>query len=77
MIRISIPPIKAIASVMGANYQPVIQQVLKDRAAELDKHHSDLLLGVRHNAGVRDKTGILRAIARDYLAIDNWQQVKD
>lgn len=77
MIRISIPPIKAIASAIGANYQPVIQQVLKERAEELDKHHSDLLLGVRHNAGVKDKTGILKTIARDYLGVENWQEIKD
>lgn len=75
-IRVSIPAIKGIAGAMGASYQAAIQDVMKLRANELELHHRNLMLGSRHNAGVRRKDEILQAIARDYLALDNWQQVK-
>ncbi len=75
-LRISIPTVKALASLMGANYQPAIQQVLKERAGELDELHQRLMLGTRHNAGVFRKEEILRAIARDYLGLDNWQDIR-
>lgn len=75
-LRISIPTIKGLASAMGANYQPAIQEVLKERAAELDEHHSRLMIGTRHNAGVTRKDELLRAIARDYLGLENWNEVK-
>lgn len=75
-LRISIPVIKAIGSAVGATYQPAIQQVLKHRAAELQQHHSDLLIGSRHNAQVGRKTQLLQTIAQDYLGLDNWQRVK-
>lgn len=75
-LRISIPTIKGLASAMGANYQPAIQEVLKERATELDEHHSRLLIGTRHNAGVNNKDELLRAISRDYLGLENWQSVK-
>ncbi|WP_448598301.1 protelomerase family protein [Thermoleptolyngbya sp.] len=75
-LRISIPTVKALATLMGANYQPAIQQVLKERAGELEELHQRLMLGTRHNAGVFKKEEILRAIARDYLGLDNWQEVK-
>lgn len=75
MLRVSIPSIKAIAAAMGANYQPAIQQALKERAAELEALHSRLLLGTRHNASVKDKNDILQTIARDYLALENWRAV--
>lgn len=61
---------------MGANYQPAIQQVLKDREAELEELHRRLMLGSRHNASVKGKDEILKAIARDYLGLENWQEVK-
>jgi hypothetical protein len=75
MLRISIPPIKAIASAMGANYQPIIQQVLKERQQELDELHRRLMLGTRHNASVNKKDEILQAIAQQYLELDNWQEI--
>lgn len=75
-LRISIPTIKGLASAMGANYQPAIQEVLKERATELDEHHSRLMIGTRHNAGVNNKDELLRAISRDYLGLENWQSVK-
>lgn len=75
-LRISIPTIKGLASAMGANYQPAIQEVLKERSKELEEHHSRLLIGTRHNAGVSKKDEVLRAIARDYLGLENWSEVR-
>ena len=72
LIRISIPPVKALASALGANYQPTIQQVLKDRENELNQLHSRLMLCFRHNATVPRKDELLKAIARDFLNLDNW-----
>lgn len=75
-LRISIPTIKGLASAIGANYQRAIQDVLKQREVELIEHHSRLLIGTRHNAAVSKKDQVLQAIARDYLGLKNWQQVK-
>ncbi len=75
-LRISIPTIKGLASALGANYQRAIQDVLKERADELDEHHSRLMIGTRHNAGVGKKDEVLRAIAHQYLGLENWNQVK-
>lgn len=75
-LRISIPTIKGLASTMGANYQKAIQDVLRERGNELDEHHRRLLIGTRHNAGVVRKSEVLQAIARDYLGLENWQEVK-
>lgn len=75
-LRISIPTIKGLASAMGANYQRAIQEMLKERAGELDEHHSRLMIGTRHNAGVAKKDEVLRAIAQNYLGLENWQDVK-
>lgn len=75
-LRISIPTIKGLASAMGANYQRAIQEVLKEREAELGEHHSRLMIGTRHNAGVSKKDEVLKAIARDYLGLENWNEVK-
>jgi len=74
-LRISYPPIKSIASAMGASYQAVIQDVLKQRSQEIDQLHSQLALGIRHNVSVSDKTHILQHIARDLLHLPNWHLV--
>lgn len=75
-LRISIPTIKALASAFGANYQPAIQNVLKDRENELDQLHTRFLLGSRYNVTVHNRTEILQAIANDFLLLDHWQEVK-
>lgn len=75
-LRVSIPTIKGLASAMGANYQKAIQDILKDRRNELEEHHSRLLIGTRHNAGVLRKDEVLQTIARDYLGLENWGEVK-
>jgi len=75
-LRISIPAIKGLASAMGANYQKVIQAVLQQREEELAAHHSQLMIGVRHNATVRGKDELLQDIARDYLELENWGEVR-
>jgi FtsZ-binding cell division protein ZapB len=74
-LRISIPPIKALASAMNANYQPTIQAVLLQRQAELDRLHQLWLLGIRHNASVKKKQSILQDIAKNYLHIQNYQEI--
>ena len=74
-LRISIPPVKALASALGANYQATIQQVLKDRESELNEFHSRLMLGFRHNVSVPHKQQLLQAIALDFLGLDNWADV--
>ena len=76
MLRISIPIVKAIGVAMGASYQQSIQQVLKEREGELEILHSQHMLGVRHNASVQGRHGILQSVARDYLDLDNWQEVR-
>lgn len=76
MLRISIPIVKAIGSAMGASYQQSIQLVLKEREEELERFHSQHLLGVRHNASVQGREQILQQVARNYLSLDNWQDVK-
>jgi TolA-binding protein len=75
-LRISIPTIKGLASAMGANYQRAIQKVLQERAQELEELHGRLMLGTRHNAGVFKKDEVLKAVARDYLGLENWNEVR-
>ena len=74
-MRISFPAVKALASVMGANYQRAIQEILTVRENELEEHHNQLLIGSRHNARVSHKDSILQAVARDFLHLENWQDV--
>ena len=75
MLRVSIPIVKAIGVAMGASYQQSIQQVLKERESELEAFHSRHMLGVRHNASVPGRAQILQAIGRDYLGLENWQEI--
>lgn len=75
-LRISISTVKSLASAMGASYQPAIQEVMKQREEELKEHHDHLLIGTRHNARVLQKDKVLQAIARDYLGLPNWKDVK-
>lgn len=51
-LRVSIPPVKALASAIGANYQATIQQVFKERESELNELYARFMLGSRHNATV-------------------------
>lgn len=75
-LRISIPVIKALATLVGASYQAAIQECLLTRNDELEEHHSRLLLGSRHNASIRNKEALLQTIARDYLGLENWQSLR-
>lgn len=75
-LRISISTVKSLTSAMGASYQSAIQEVMKQREEELKEHHDHLLIGNRHNAGVLQKDEVLQAIARDYLGLPNWEDVK-
>lgn len=44
---------------------------------KLEEHRNHLLIGNRHKAGIIKRNGVLQAITRDYLGIENWQDVKD
>lgn len=74
-LRIGIQPIKGLASKMGADYQPIIQQVLQERQSELTQLHQHFLLSDRHNRKVHHKDEILQAIAKDFLHLTNWHDV--
>ncbi|MGL4618064.1 MAG: protelomerase family protein [Chroococcidiopsis sp.] len=74
-LRIGIQPIKGLASKMGADYQPIIQQVLQERQSELTQLHQHFLLSDRHNRKVHHKDEILQAIAKDFLHLPNWHEV--
>jgi hypothetical protein len=74
-LRIGIQPIKGLASKMGADYQPIIQQVLQERQSELALLHQHFLLSDRHNRKVHHKDEILQAIAKDFLHLTNWHEV--
>jgi len=76
LFRLSIPPVKALASAIGANYQATIQQVLKERESELNELHARLMLGFRHNATVPHKQQLLQAIAKDFLQLETWADVQ-
>ena len=75
-IRIGILPVKALASKMGADYQAQIQAALQQRREEIDRMHQSLLLGNKHNRTLLNKDELLQAIARDYLHMTNWQDVR-
>jgi len=74
-LRIGIQPIKGLASKMGADYQPIIQQVLQERHEELAQLRQHFLLSDRHNRKVHNKDEILQAIAKDFLHLPNWHDV--
>lgn len=75
-IRIGILPVKALASKMGADYQAQIQAALQQRREEIEQMHQSLLLGSKHNRTLSNKDELLQAIARDYLHLTNWQDVR-
>jgi hypothetical protein len=72
-LRISVSIIKALGGLVGATYQPVIMEVLKEQEAAIDEIHRRFMIGVRHNVSV-DKDAALKAIARDYMGVENWQE---
>lgn len=75
-LRISIPMIKPLAALMRASYQEVIQAVLLQRQAEIQGHHDQFGIGVRHNASVKGKLSILQQIARE-MGLENWEEVRE
>jgi hypothetical protein len=75
-IRIGILPIKALASKMGADHQAQIQAALQQRREEIEQMHQRLMLGSKHNRSLFNKDEVLQAIARDYLHLANWQDVR-
>jgi len=72
-LRISVSIIKALGSLVGATYQPVIMEVLKEQEEVIDEVHRRFMIGTRHNVSV-DKDTILKDIARDYMGVENWQE---
>lgn len=74
-LRISVPVIKSLGALVGATYQPVIQQVIEEQQSTIDEVHQRFLIGRRHNTRV-DKDSVLQAIARDYMGLENWSKAK-
>jgi len=72
-LRISVSIIKALGSLVGATYQPVIMEVLKEQEAAIEEVHQRFMIGTRHNVSV-DKDTVLKDIARDYMGVENWQE---
>jgi hypothetical protein len=72
-LRISVSIIKALGGLVGATYQPVIMEVLKEQEAAIDEVHRRFMIGTRHNVSV-DKDTVLQDIARDYMGVENWQE---
>jgi hypothetical protein len=68
--------IKALATLVGTSCQASIQESLLTRAVELDEHYFQLGLGSRHNTSVSGKVMLLQTIARDYLGLENWAELK-
>jgi hypothetical protein len=73
-LRISFPSVKSLALLMGAGYQPAIKEVMEEKAKEVDEIHERFMIGSRHNRSVQDKDAVLKAIARDYIGLTNWQE---
>ncbi|NEQ48198.1 MAG: hypothetical protein F6K00_33565 [Leptolyngbya sp. SIOISBB] len=51
-LRISVSIIKALGSLVGATYQPVIIKVLKEQEETIGEIHQRFMLGARHNVSV-------------------------
>lgn len=49
---------------------------MKQKGNEIDEIHERYMMGSRHNRSVRDKNGVLKAIARDYLGLRNWEDAE-
>lgn len=73
-LRISFPSIRSLAVLVGASYLPAIKEVIAEKEAEIEEIHERFMIGSRHNRSVQDKDAVLKAIARDYLGIPNWQE---
>ncbi|NER78821.1 MAG: hypothetical protein F6K42_04435 [Leptolyngbya sp. SIO1D8] len=74
-LRISVAVIKSLGALVGATYQPVIQEVLTEQEATINDIHERFMIGNRHNARV-DKNKVLQAIAKDYMGVQNWKKAK-
>lgn len=75
-LQISFPSVKSLAVLMGSGSQPAIREVMEQKAAEIDAVHQRFMMGSRHNRSVRDKDGVLKAIAREYLKLSNWDDAQ-
>jgi hypothetical protein len=74
-IRISIPSIKSLATLVRASNQPKIVEALNTRADELVEHHSKHMLGERHNRKPHSELA-LQEMARDRLGLENWEELR-
>jgi len=75
-LRISIPVIRPLASLLKASNQEAIQTVLRQRQQEVQGHHDQFGITPRHNASVKGVHGILKQIAQE-MELENWQQVRE
>jgi hypothetical protein len=47
---------------------------MEEKAKEVDEIHERFMIGSRHNRSVQDKDAVLKAIARDYIGLPNWNE---
>lgn len=73
-LRISFPSVRSLAVLVGASYLPAIKDVMQQKQSEINEIHERYMIGSRHNRSVQDKNGVLKAIARDYMGISNWNE---
>jgi len=71
-LRISFPSVRSLAVLVGASYLPAIKDVMQQKQSEINEIHERYMIGSRHNRSVQDKDGVLKAIARDYMGLSNW-----
>ena len=75
-LQISFPTIKSLAVLVNSASHPAIRAVMKQKGREIDEIHERYMMGSRHNRSVKDKDGVLKAIARDYLGLSNWEDAE-
>jgi hypothetical protein len=73
-LRASIDLLGDLCRPMGANHRIAISLILKSRASELQAHYQLFKIGERDNRFV-NLSEILPLVARDYLKLENWQDV--
>lgn len=74
-LRASIPILHSLCRAMGAANRTAISHVLNARAEELNTHYLSYKIGERDNRFV-DVATILPLVARNYLELENWEDVE-
>ncbi|HEY9909741.1 MAG TPA: hypothetical protein V6D18_19285 [Thermosynechococcaceae cyanobacterium] len=75
-IRISHDPLRALGRLIGVNSQTRMQDGLLRHQEKIDAMNASLGLETLHNRQVKGKQEILRSIAHENLALENWQELE-